>query len=93
MNRMTITMTLLGLSITAGVANAARYQENSPMLMFMGSWTRLTDMQASDGYCMASTNVGDNLVFQIPGDSFVLHRRVSPDGGIFEVRVDGKLIG
>src|SRR5581483_10569224 len=93
MHRTTLALTLLGVSLTIGGAyGGTRLEENNSGLTYKGSWQRTADAQASDGFYMVSSTVGDTVTFQIPGDNFILYRRMATDGGAIAVSVDGNYL-
>ena len=93
MNRTKVALALLSLNVALGAAHATtRYEENDKALTYSGTWNRVADPQASDGYYMVSNNVGDTVTFQIPGDNFILYRRLATDGGTVSVSVDNNYL-
>ena len=68
-------------------------EENNPVLLFTGTWTRGSDSAASGGRFMTSSAAGDSLHAVFNGDGIVVYRRIGPDGGSAGVSVDGKSLG
>jgi uncharacterized protein YkwD len=90
MNRNSLTLTLLTLTAALAVGHAARIEENDPSVAYNGAWTSTPDAQASGGSYMMSSTAGATVTFNFTGDSLVLYRYLSTNGGMASVTVDTK---
>lgn len=79
--------------VSVGTAESRRAEEDSPTVTFTGTWTRQPDNAASNGFLMTSGKLGDSVSYQFNGDSVVLYRRLTPDGGEARVMIDGAFWG
>jgi hypothetical protein len=78
---------LAGLTLAASGAMGQKTEETG--LTLEGAWTPTNDANASGGaYTVSST--GGKVSFDVPGTSFVLYRKLDPNGGTAGMVVDGK---
>ncbi len=69
------------------------FQEDTPAVVFDGTWNQVADPQASGGGYAVSETPGDTVQITFTGESIAMYRRLDTAGGWAEVIVDGKNLG
>ncbi|NQX05361.1 glycoside hydrolase family 88 protein [Rathayibacter sp. VKM Ac-2856] len=74
---------------TSGISGPGRYQESSPALTTIGTWTTLRAASDDGGGSAYSTNATATATMTFTGTGVQWISRLSPSGGINEVFLDG----
>ncbi len=88
--RLSVFLPIIALSLAA---QPVRLEETSPSVVRTGTWTSVTDANASAGAYISSSTAGSTLSFNFTGDGLVILRRMNTDGGQATVSVDGRTLG
>ncbi|MBL8211736.1 MAG: hypothetical protein JNK87_13540 [Bryobacterales bacterium] len=76
--------------IAIGRPVSGKLEEDSTSVLFTGSWARQTDTAASGGAYHLSSTPGAAVTYKFTGNTIVVWRGLSPDGGALDVTVDGR---
>ena len=81
------------IATTPSLAESRLYQENASIITYTGMWDTINHTSANNETYITSQTSGDQIEIQFSGDSIVLYRMLSPNGGQAIAKIDGEVYG